>query len=74
MRLNVKLKLACQELSKTKEDIEHYLQLRYFDTVLKGALKCCDFYELDEDDLKAHSNAIKLGYDLKRMIDAKLAK
>lgn len=74
MRLNAKLKLAYQVMKNTKEDMDYFLQPKFFATVLKGALKCCDFDDVDEEDLKAPINAIKLGYDLKRMLDAKLAK
>ena len=38
-----------------------------------AALKCSKQDDNDEEDIKAPSNAIKLGYDIKRMASAKYA-
>lgn len=70
MHLAANLKLAAQTLTKTSYEINQYLAPVYFETIIKAALVCCHA----EEDLKAPSNAIKLGHDIKRMVNAKLAK
>jgi len=72
LRLAAKLKLAAQTLTDTSYEMNHYLAPGYFETIIKAALVCC--HAEDEEDLKAPSNAIKLGHDIKRMVNAKLAK
>ena len=72
MRLAAKLKLAAQTLTDTSYEINHYLAPRYFETIIKAALVCC--HAEDEEDIKAPSTAIKFGHDIKRMVNAKLAK
>ncbi|XP_060563321.1 uncharacterized protein LOC132722776 isoform X3 [Ruditapes philippinarum] len=72
MRLAAKLKQATQKLSNTTLEMSKYLAPKYFEVVTKAALVCC--HAEDEEDLKAPSNALKLGHDIKRMVDAKLAK
>jgi hypothetical protein len=73
MRLAAKFKMELQKLdkiSKESQNLDFYLQPKYFDDIVLAALKCSK--QCDEEDLKSPSNAIKLGYDIKRMASAKL--
>lgn len=48
----------------------HYLKETKFDTIVKGTLATAVVD--DEEDLQKPSNALKLGIDLKRMINIKI--
>ncbi|XP_014676676.1 PREDICTED: uncharacterized protein LOC106816566, partial [Priapulus caudatus] len=50
-----------------------FLTPAYFDKVVLAALKCALPYMDDEEELAAPSNAIKLKYDIKRLLHAKWA-
>jgi len=74
MRLVAKFKMALQNCcsDNTGKDMNEFLQPKYFDMIIAAAIKCSS--QDDEEDLTTPSNAIKLGYDIKRMASAKLAK
>ena len=72
MRLSAKLKLACQQITKATDDMDAHLVPGRFDTVVNAALLCCNVQDMDDEDLKSPSNAIKLGYDIKRMASVKM--
>lgn len=66
-RLAAKMKMAVQHFDGSKSELEEYLQPKYFEIVVKGALICCLPADADEEDLKSPSNTIKLGHDVKRI-------
>lgn len=72
MRLAAKLLRHVQQLTKTSMPMSAYLCPNYFHTVATAALKCAQQEAVDEEELKSPSNAIKLGFDLKRLASAKL--
>ena len=74
MRLAAKFKLEMNKVSKEKLNLGDYLQTKHFEAVVLAALRCSKQNILDEEDLSTPSNAIKLGYDIKRMASAKLGK
>ncbi|OWF35847.1 hypothetical protein KP79_PYT23048 [Mizuhopecten yessoensis] len=71
MRLAAKFKLELQKIDGGDKDLAQLLSPKSFDNTVLAALKCCN--QDDEEDLKSPTNAIKLGYDIKRMASAKLA-
>ncbi|XP_033729942.1 uncharacterized protein LOC117319213 [Pecten maximus] len=50
-----------------------YLKPSRFDDVALAAIKCCIPFVDDEEDLQSPSNAIKLKYDIRRLLNAKWA-
>lgn len=75
MRLSAKMKLQCQALTKNSTGtLDDFFKPSCFDDIVQASLNCCNVDELDEENLNAPSNAIKLGHDIKRMLSAKLAK
>ncbi|XP_074659474.1 uncharacterized protein LOC141912157 [Tubulanus polymorphus] len=56
-----------------QEELWELLLPKNFDAVVLAAIKTCSPYMDDEDDLMSPSNAFKLKYDLKRLINAKWA-
>jgi hypothetical protein len=74
MRLAAKLRISAQQMLKDNSlDMDSLLQPKYFNTMVKAALQCCRPEDSDDEKLQAPSNAVKLGFDLKRMASAKLA-
>lgn len=72
MRLAAKLNKQLQILTQEKKDMEHFICPRYFDQVAKAALLCAKQDASDDEELGSPSNAIKLGFHLKKMASAKL--
>lgn len=66
MRLSAKFKMALLEyVGNTKEDLNGLLQPANYELIAKAALRCCNAEE--DDDLMSPSNAIKLGYDVRKI-------
>ena len=62
MRLVAHLKINLNQLATPEEgtDLEHYIQPKYFDEIIKAALLGAKQESNDEEDLRSPSNAIKL--------------
>lgn len=74
MRLAARLLINARQMTKDDSiSMDSLLQPKYFDIVAQAALKCSKQDESDEEDLQSPSNAVKLGFDIKRMASAKLA-
>ena len=50
-----------------------YLRPQYFELNVKAALKCASKNFDDFEDLRSPLNALKLGYEIKRLVDSKMA-
>ena len=50
-----------------------YLRPQYFELNVKAALKCASQDFDDLEDLRSALNALKLGYEIKRLVDSKMA-
>ena len=76
MRLAARLKLALNQMITPQNGttLSDYLVPIYFTQVAKAALRVAKQDEGDEEDLAAPSNAVKLSYDIKRLVSIKLAK
>ena len=73
MRLAAQLKVHLQLITNDKTaSLEDFIHPKNFDHFVKAALKCTKEDDEDEEEIKSPSNAIKLGYDIKRMASAKL--
>ncbi|XP_076092695.1 uncharacterized protein LOC143064064 [Mytilus galloprovincialis] len=73
MRLAAKLLTSLRSITGLKEhSMEQFIEAKYYEYFAKAALICSKQVVNDEEDLNSPSNAIKLGYDIKRMASAKL--
>lgn len=72
MRLTNRLLIEIRNLTSSENRLEHYLQPKYFSEVALAALKVAKQDDDNNDNLEAPSNAIKLGYHLKRLCNLKL--
>ena len=71
-RLLLQLKASLQQKDADKElHLWDFLRPKYFDEVVLAALKCSFPIADDVEDLGAPSNAIKLNYDIIRIINCK---
>jgi hypothetical protein len=59
--------------SENKKTLSEFLKPEHFDKIVTAAIRCCLPYIDDIEDLASPSNALKLKYDLKRLINAKWA-
>lgn len=59
------------QITQYKNSMWEFLVTNEFDTVAKAAIQVAMPFMDDEEELKAPSNAIKLKYDIQRMINAK---
>ena len=66
-RLLIQLRL---QTNMVDADMSSFLQPKHFDDLVKAALVCSSPSLEDLDDLKSPSTAIKMGYDIKRMVNA----
>ena len=83
MRLCARLLIAMRnEKSISKENATEttsqnsmydYLRPQYFELNVKAALKCASKNFDDFEDLRSPLNALKLGYEIKRLVDSKMA-
>ena len=77
MRLAAKLKIAVNKMNNESDRVLSMWEImapEFFDNVCLGAIKCCIPYSDDvEEDLTSPSNALKLKYDVKRLVNAKWA-
>ncbi len=75
MRLASRLKIELNKMitPENSDDLAAYLSPKYFEHVAKAALRvaCQDVF--DEEELGSPSNAIKLSFDIKRLVSIKLA-
>ena len=53
-----------------KKTFPDFMNTKLFDMILAASLQCCMPYFDDIEDLRAPSNAFKIRYDLKRMLNA----
>lgn len=72
MRLTSRLLIEIRKLTESEQRLEFYLQPKYFSEVAHAALKVAKQDDDNDDNLQAPSNAIKLGYHLKRLCNLKL--
>jgi len=74
MRLAAKLLMNLRKVQPTKnnEDLCWYLHPENFESIVKATLITAASDMDDENDLAKPSNAIKLGFDLKRMLNCKI--
>lgn len=54
-----------------QKSLDEYLSTRYFEDLITAALNCCIPNMDDVDELESPSNAIKLKYDIRRVVNAK---
>ena len=66
-RLLIQLRL---QTNMVDADMSSFLQPNHFDDLVKAALVCSSASLEDLEDLKSPSTAIKMGYDIKRMVNA----
>ena len=62
-----------REIIKKDADLWSFLTPEHFDQVAMASIKCSLPYMDDDEDLQSPSNAIKIKYDMKRMLNAKWA-
>ena len=76
MRLSGRLLLTLRGMvtPTTGNDMEDYLDPAYFSHVVHATLKVAGQDAVDEENLKAPSNALKLSFDIKRLANIKLGK
>ncbi|XP_062575025.1 uncharacterized protein LOC134236887 [Saccostrea cucullata] len=72
MRLTSRLLIETRKITQSEQRLEYYLQPRYFSEVAHAALKVAKQDDDNDENLQAPSNAIKLGYHLKRLCNLKL--
>ena len=74
MRLAAKLKMEVhKEIMDESATMWQIMSPKFFDDVCMSAIKCCIPFSDDIEDLSSPSNALKLKYDVKRLINAKWA-
>lgn len=67
------IKQSLRSIAGLKEhSMEQFIGAKFYEYFVKAALICSEQVVNDEEDLNSPSNAIKLGYDIKRMASAKL--
>ena len=71
MRGAARLLVNVQKLTNMPSSFSELLKPGHFDDFVKGALLTASPNLDDEEDLKSPSTALKLGYDLKRLVGAK---
>ena len=72
MRLNARLLNAMRERTGNKKmTVSDCLQPKYFDEMVNATLQCACLDMDDESELATPSNAIKLGFEIKRLVGAK---
>ncbi|KAJ8045348.1 N-lysine methyltransferase KMT5A-B [Holothuria leucospilota] len=76
MRLSSRLLIQLRSMvtPPTGISMDDYLDPKFFTDVARAALKVARQDALDEENLGAPSNAIKLSFDIKRLTNIKLAK
>lgn len=76
MREAARLLMNARDCISGQQDVSmsEILQPMHFDTVVKAALMTASAGFDDEEDLKSPSTAIRLGYDIKKMLNCKWAK
>lgn len=73
MRLVARMLLNLRKLKPIADPcMSNYLKSEHFDAVCKATILTCASQMDDEEDLLKPSNAIKLGFDLKRLVDGKI--
>jgi len=75
MRLAAKLLInlrKIQPLNSPANNMNDYLKPEYFETIVKATLLASLSNLDDEDELQSPSNALKLGYDITRLINIKI--
>lgn len=72
MRLVARLLLTVREVTKTGYNLSEYLKPFYFNDITKATLLTAGSGSEDEEYLKNPSNAVKLGYDIKRLLNIKI--
>ena len=72
-RLLNELNSLNEEEGSQKKPMSHFLEPKHFDAVCLAAIKCCAPFADDEEELASPSNAIKLKYDIKRLVTSNLA-
>ncbi|XP_069109552.1 uncharacterized protein [Argopecten irradians] len=74
LRLVARLFLQLKEMKPLADGktLWDYLQPQYFDVLAEATLSIADPSKEDAEDLAKPSNAVKLGYDLKRLINCKI--
>ncbi len=74
MRLCARLLIALRKMviPSTGIRMEDYLVPAYFQHVARAALKVANQDDMDEENLRAPSSALKLSYDIKRLLDIKV--
>ena len=71
MRGAARLLQNIRKLSNSEENMSSYLKPECFDTIVKATILTASPEMDDEEELKAPSTAIKLGYDIKRLAGTK---
>lgn len=74
MRLMAKLLIHLRNIHKAEDTpLWDFIKPQYYQSVVEAALLCCAPDESDTEDLSSPSNALKLGFDLKRISSMKHA-
>lgn len=73
MRETARLLINAQTLLKSEVQMSEILKPQNFDSVVRAALMTSSTGFDDEEDLKSPSTAIRIGYELKRMLSTKWA-
>jgi hypothetical protein len=75
MRLMARLLIELRKADEKNAEkaLDEFIRTKYYDALMAATIQCCMPYMDDEEDLKSPSNAIKLKYDLIRVVNAKWA-
>ena len=73
MRLAARLLLNLRDGEEDKRTMCDFLTPAHFDDIVLAAIKTCDIKEVsNENEMKHPSTAVKIGYDITRLVSAKM--
>lgn len=72
MRLTARLLCNLREINENEEIMSNYLKPAHFNDIAKATLMTAGASKNDEENLEKPSNAIKLGHDIKKLINIKI--
>ena len=71
MRLAARLLMHVRNITGLEGGFKEFLCTKHFDDIVRATLKTASVEFDDDEDLKSPSTALKMGYDIKRMVGAK---
>ncbi len=70
MRQAARLLINVRDVTKKEAEMRSFLVPQHFDSVVRGALLTASSDYDDDEDLNSPSTAVRLSYDIKRMVNA----